>query len=799
MRSATFFGLLATTSSLFMSPALAQSPDDHEAPQADRSGGDIIVTARKRDERLIDVPVAVTAFTADTLDRNAATDFSKIAELAPQVSITKVGAGSGATFTIRGISSSPLDAGIEQSVSVNLDGMNISRGRIVAVSIFDLQQVEILKGPQALFFGKNSPAGVISLASAQPTNSLSGYLRGGYEFVADQAIIEGAISGPITDTLKARLAVRYSDQKGWIDIRGGSVANPFTPAFDPVFPTPGRAAKRMPAEESIVSRGVLAWDPTNQFSAKLTAQYGRVDSQGEQSPYEQACFGNATSISTLGNGLGQGGRVADPAADCRLDRSVVYNAANPLITSGFPKGKNGKPDGLLDTFVTTLNMNYSFENFDVTSVTGYYWLDGWGTSANSDGTSFGTVAFYNAEKSHAWTQELRVASSFDGPFNFMIGGFFEDSSRTNSASTYLGYIGADPRNGKLQWYDRLSRNSGKVYSAFVQARYDILSDLELAGGVRYTLDKKRTSLGLPFVNVGAAALYRTEASFIDGSRKDDNFSPEATLTWHPGTNQTVYAAYKTGWKGGGYSSPGTFRNTFGLADITFEPEKASGFEAGYKAKLFNDAVRLELNAYTYKYENLQLSSFDAATVTYFIRNAAAARVKGVEGLIEYRPTPDLTLSANVGYNRARFITYSGASCYTGQTAAQGCATPGGQNLAGRPLPRSPDWNGTVSANYDAHLSQDLVLSFNGSARYSSRYEVSDSQPFYFFQPSFWLLNAGVRLHAAGNSWDIALIGRNLTNEYYSLYGQDKTFGTQGEVSATTARPREFLVQSTFRF
>ncbi|RYE50490.1 MAG: TonB-dependent receptor [Hyphomicrobiales bacterium] len=195
-----------------------------EAPSAassERVGNsaleEIVVTARKREESLISVPVAVTALSATDINRYAASDLTKIAQLAPQVIIQRSGgSGSGAVIAIRGISSSTTDTGLSSTVSVNIDGTQISRGRIITQGFFDLQQVEILKGPQALFFGKNSPGGVISLRSAGATKTLQAYVRAGYEFKANERYIEGAISGPITDNFGFRIAARGTKMDGWM-------------------------------------------------------------------------------------------------------------------------------------------------------------------------------------------------------------------------------------------------------------------------------------------------------------------------------------------------------------------------------------------------------------------------------------------------------------------------------------------------------------------------------------------------------------------------------------------------------
>lgn len=183
---------------------------------ANPNNAEIIVTARLRNETLLNVPVAISALSASDLARNNATDLTRIGELTPTVIISNYRTIGGGSLSIRGISSPPTQVGYEQPVSVALDGVQTSSGRVATLGFFDLQQVEVLKGPQALFFGKNSPAGVISVTSAGPTRDLEVGGRVAYEFVGDEVTTEGYVSGPLTDTLGARVAVKYRDMTGWL-------------------------------------------------------------------------------------------------------------------------------------------------------------------------------------------------------------------------------------------------------------------------------------------------------------------------------------------------------------------------------------------------------------------------------------------------------------------------------------------------------------------------------------------------------------------------------------------------------
>ena len=253
-----------------------RAPVRHPPMKRIRAAGngleEIVVTARKRSESLQNVPVAVEAYTQTQLQSNDATDLEKLAELAPQVIIGPYSIGTGGILTIRGISSGSTDAGVDQSVSVVVDGVPLSRGRIVSASLFDMQQVEVMKGPQALFFGKNSPAGVISLETADPTHDLSGFVTGGYEFTAAERFVESAVSIPIVDSLSARVAVRADEMGGWL-------TNTSQPVDDPIHPgvvVPGALqGGSSPEGNDVSARLTLLWEPSEQFDAKLKLTYDR--------------------------------------------------------------------------------------------------------------------------------------------------------------------------------------------------------------------------------------------------------------------------------------------------------------------------------------------------------------------------------------------------------------------------------------------------------------------------------------------------------------------------------------------
>jgi len=749
---------------------------------------DIVVTARKKAESLVNVPVAVSALGEADIARYNASDLGKISQLAPQVIVTRGQSGGGANILIRGLGSGSGDQALEQTVSINVDGVQVGRGRILSIGMFDLQQVEVLKGPQALYFGKNSPAGVISLTSAAPTDTLSGYVRAGYEFVADERYIEAAISGPVTDTLKARLAVRGRYMKGWLHNTAQPAPNP----ADPAFPASGAYRSRDPRTEDILGRLTLEYEPTSDTTVTLRVLGGRSDEGGLVSTGQGICFAPSTTMTT--------GGFPNPGSDCTLNRNVEVGG----LLTGFPTNgwrgirDGGKPYQVSKVFMPMLTINQDLGDLDLTSVTGYFDLDV-KAAGNVGYASLGLAYSTFAEHTRMFSQELRLNSDYDGPLNFTLGGYYSHNKMdgyTAAAQIFRPTL-PDPATGRSYSFDRQTNATGETLSAFGQIRWNPVEQLELAGGVRYTHEKKSASTGNTYVHPNFAALFSPGGIFLGNKRSENNWSPELTATFHPVAGQTLYAAYKTGYKSGGISQPSVVTRGFTATNLLFRPERIKGFEAGYKAELLDRTLRFDLTLYNYKVTDLQVVALLSSTTSSFLTNAGSARTKGVESSINWRASDQLTLRGSVGYNRARYLTFDNSPCYLGQTAAQGCVNAR-QDLTGRPLTRAPEWSAMGGFTFTQPIG-DLELGIDGDINHSSGFYTQDNQHPLSYQKAYQLLNAGVRLGHPGMGWELAFIGRNLTNKYYRIVQVDATVGGINQFGVFSTRPRELAIQGTYRF
>lgn len=777
---------------------VASLPPEGAAPprgEADPSS-DILVTARRSSERLIDVPVAVSALSSETLVRNNISSLQRVAEIVPFVTLQPVPAGAGGLFAIRGIGSPPADPGIQQSVLVNIDNVMIGRGRAAQASLFDLAQIEVLKGPQALFFGKNSPAGVISVTTADPGQSFAGFVRGGYEFVADEHYLEGAIGGPVSDTLAVRLAARYSFMEGYLHNNAQPGAFPcaapgacgaFTPWINAGATIPGADYSRLPHGTDWGARITTVWTPTDAFTAKLKYSYGnnRVASY-----YDPFCSRGNVHPTAVG--------FVDLQSDCKLDSQLASSAFPSLLTANMRGANGGIPYNHVQTHIVSLNMDWAIsDTLSLSSISGFYNLK----SANSFVLNVGAIpAFYLVafENSRGVSEELRLTSSFDGPLNFVMGGFVDRIRQLNDNSVVFGRHAADPANGRFYTFDRFARFIAKSQSVFGQLRWDILDDLQLAAGVRYTRETRSSIDGNSYTNPNGPATLRPAGNLFDRSLTNANWSPEATLTWHPTQNQTIYGAYKTGYKSGGFSYPLVLTRVYTSTNTVFRPERSKGFEIGYKAQLLNRRLVLQLAAYTTGFSDQQVSAFDQATFSYLVGNAAKSRVKGVEFQVTAAPVQGLQLRGTAGYNDARYVSYPGGPCPSGFGPAQGCVG-GFTDLGGHQLPRAPKWQGNAGFTYQMPVSDTVKIELNGDAFHSSSYFLEDNLDPFAVQSSYWKFNAGVSLASQDDRWKLSLVGRNLTNRYVARYANDIAGGSPGNHAGAPERPREVAIEGRFNF
>ena len=799
--------------------APAQETESEQGPETSAAPIETItVTARRRAETLVSVPVVVSVLDQDALERNRADDLSAIGELTPTVVVGAYKSNGGGSIAIRGISSPANQTGFEQAVSVAIDGVQTSDGRITQAGFFDLEQVEVMKGPQALFFGKNSPAGVISIQSADPTEEFYAQAGGSYEFVGDEATLDGVVSGPLNDIFAARLAVRYRHLEGWLRNTAQPIDNPF---YSPASGAPAGAAQLpgasdpRPGDEELLGRLTVTADFTENFDANLKI----FASSGEGS-------GPGVGTQNIGPCTGPNPRVygvADPFGECSADRNTTIGDLPDAVASTMDGYRgDGAPYDELDIVTGALDLNWRFGDLTLASTTGYNRSE-YEFLSGLDQTTYSQLAFYNLQTNEEVSQEFRLSSDFAGPFNFMVGAYFQATELFTTNDTKLNDGFYNAASGRFVTYQDLAVQEGDTASVFAQGIWDITDTVELSGGLRWTRETK-DFVKENLYGVGGFATQDTEFPGSDtpgelqGRFEDDNVSPEITLTWRPDSNRTFFVGYKTGYKSGGFGLTSPMQTGTRITDVAFGPETAEGFEAGAKGVFLDGTLQLNAAVFAYDFDDLQVNTYDPARVAYTINNAGSVRQRGVEIDGVWNPTENLTLRGAIAYVNAEFQNFTG-QCYsyafpTGTTRDDAVPPPNcsfvndtaltlQQDFDGRAPARAPEWAGNAGFTYDMPVGA-FDLAINGDAFYSGEYFASEAMAPSSLQESFWRLNAGLNLSPRDGDWTVQLIGRNLTDEYYLQYAADRTGGASvpgaiGEQRAVVSRGREVALQFTKTF
>ncbi|CAN7579098.1 TonB-dependent receptor [Phenylobacterium sp. LjRoot219] len=771
--------LLVTTAcatALCATAVLAQ--DAKPPPRTQTEVMEVIVTARKRQESILNVPVVETAVSGEQLEKLQVSDLRDLQKLVPGLNMGRSVLSIGALPSIRGVGTASLDPGVDQSIALNLDGMALGQGLAFQSGMFDVQMVEVLKGPQALFYGKSSPGGVISLRTADPTSQLEVIARAGYEIEAREKRGELIVSGPLTDTLKGRLSGMYSDADGYFI----NIATPI-PGLGGVAPR-----QRESQPQNYMVRGTLLWNPTSQFDARLKVNYAHDEAIDAESGQLTSCP-NGTDFNPAGFPFNGGD-------NCKLDRylRVVYmDPANypGIANGGVPFLENTQKYG-------TLELNYRFTpELTLTSTTGVYQLRSSSLVNTGRAAAPGpALAIENQFKRREVTQELRLNSDFEGPVNFTAGAFYQDgrigdrvTTRGNSAFRFPARIGDGETSVDI-----------KTYSGFGQLRWSITPELELAGGARYT-DEERTAQALNYLTPTPTVIP------IQVPRlHSKNTAPEVTLTYRPKDNLTLFGAYKRAYKSGSFSIATVPTPN---SNPSFDDEKVKGGEIGLKSRLLDRRLALNVAVYDYRYTGLQVGAVEQISNGQpVIRtiNAGAAKTYGVDFDANYRPpqVEGLGLTLAVNWNRGRYTELDNVQCWSGQTISEGCNQAFNpmtgryvaQDASGTPLIRAPEWQATFGFDYEVPVREGLTVAITNNNQYTSKYAtfIATNRPNDDnFQPEKLKVDLSVALRSDDERWELAVIGKNISDEITSgtcspaFFSSGLALNTAGQVTGAATR------------
>ena len=761
---------------------------------------EIVVTAQQRAESLQDVPVSVAAVTAKKISDSGIVDLQGLSELVPNFSINETGIST--TVTIRGISSG-INSGFEQSVGMYNDGIFYGRDQLARVPMIDMERVEVLRGPQGILFGKNSIAGAVSQISAKPTDEFEGSVTALYEPDHGETDLRMVLSGPLTDNLSGRLAVMTRELDGYVKNTELGVDEQ--------------------NEDEQVVRATLRWDVNDSVTATLKSSQSTFDVLGRDMEVYQS-FGHLEALNSVYN---------SPTAPWSVDTELNYIADNNGHFS------NNEVNN------STLTVDWDLEGLTLTSVTGYVDYE-FTESCDCDFTGAPVFDAGRQEEYQQLSQEFRVTSDLGSNFDYIAGLFFQDTDLTYAdqiqlpdptvVNTALGLLGA----GALQPFapgsstDRTFNQEGEVIALFAQGTWSVSEALRLTVGGRYTEEKKdanrqqrhkaNATFGgqyMPAVTADPVSgaynvlygIFAIEAyDQINGKLDDSSFSPVVTMEWDANPDTMVYATWTKGYKSGGFDArsnghPDASVNN-GLksgAAITgsweFANEEATSVELGSKMSLADGAAELSVAWYMTDYTDLQVSQFDG-TLGFNVTNAGEAKVKGIEADGRWALTDNITLTGSVAYLDFNYEKFPNSQCYFQQEDTDGdkLCDAGGERKE-----FTPELQANLGAAWASEMSNGLELNASLDVSFMDEYLYAANLDPRSKQDAYSMVNARIALAGSEGAWELALLGRNLTDETVINFGGNTplggtlTGGAGNSYYAFVNRPRNIALQVNYSF
>lgn len=693
--NASVLGLLTALSVLPAHP-LAQT-----APAA-ATLEEVVVTAEKRETNLQDTPVSITAATGETLQAMGVATIEDLQLFTPGITITN---DSMAIVNIRGIGTSAFGVATDPSSTVHYDGVYIPRPTTGYQDMFDVERVELLRGPQGVLFGRNSAGGTLNITSKAPTRELEGVISatlGNY----DRRTFSGTVSGPLGERVRGRLTLMKND-------RDGIYSNPKT-------------GETYQNQDRFAARATAEFDVTEALELVLRADYGRDRETGYPSvrlSYPPQFAAAGATIPTGEDQLILDAKPRNNVENSGVSATATYVTA-PLTFKSITAFRASTIDQVLDADATDLFLR--------------------------------NITLW--ERSRSFTQELQISNNDAERLEWIVGAFYlREKARDQLQILEPGRTLALPEENVT--------NAAALYG---QATYEVMDRLRLTGGLRYSYEKKDFSYRVRSagLDVGGEAV---EASW-------KAWTPKVGVQYDVNQDVMVYASATRGFKSGGFQ----------LGDgRPFRPEFIWAYEGGVKSMFWDRRLRANLSVFYYDYTDMQVVEYinGVATTT----NAGKATLKGGELELQARPVAGLDLTATAAYLDAKYDRFFDQ----------------GVSLAGKTLPNAPKWNLTFAAQYRFELPAGQALTVRGDAAWRDKVEFKANNLPQFAGAAYTLLNARATYSTVGDVWELAVFGKNLTDERYATY---KTVGTDATGVSNPAlplavygEPRQYGVQVLRRF
>ena len=799
LRATSALGALVAGLAAVPLQAQTASPADPARPPASQataapatqSGGltDIVVTATRRDSRLQTTPIAVSVIDSSLIQQAAPRNIGDLAAFVPNFSASTITGFNAASFAIRGVGQTNIIVYFEPPVAVLVDDFVVPSVQTQLLDTFDVAQVEVLRGPQGTLFGKNTTGGAVTVRTKRPVmNQFGAEARFQYGSFNTQKI-QGSLNIPlINDKLALRVVGGYDKDDGYY--HNGACYGPVTGFVPNKFNGVSGCldGRRIGGRKVANGRAKLLFEPSSNVRALLQYEWLRDKSQ------------SVPSVNVNGEFTGAGAFLTDLLHTVRtnpVNSDPLFNAAITNRNSGLvniERGQRVSVDGFY------LNTDIDAGSGTFTSVTGYR------NQRTRLPNSYAGVApiapdgqalsFFDASRDDnrkTFQQEVRFASKFQGPFQFVAGGFYQHESIDFCVAQILGFL--DLVAGPLpfgNWNDTpfilCNAQKGSSKAVFAEGTFKIAPTLTLTAGARYTRENKtwrgRQQAFVPTLGGGfdpsitvadalGASVYKYPSGVVTVGAKAHKLTYRASLGWQATPTVFGYATFSRGFKGGGFNDQiggfaafGADLAAFATAARATKPETADSYEVGVKSEFLNHRLRFNATAFHVKYSDLQkqlnvpiVVNGQPNQVTLFV-NAASAVVNGAEIEASAVPVHGLTLRGVLGYQDAKYKKYT--------------APGAGYNLADAPLDRAPKWQWTLDGTYQVPIAS-FKATFNGNVTYVGRNLFTQDINQILgntFLNARTLVNASVTLADADDRYYVRVIGRNLTDKRYKTAEQN---------------------------
>ena len=722
---------------------------------------DIIVTARRTEESAQKTPLALTAFSGETLERTGAQQVTDLQGAVPNLNLVQGRGSSNSTnIYIRGVGQPDALQTFDPAVGVYVDDVYYSRIRGSQFDLLDLERVEILRGPQGTLYGKNTIGGAMKLVSRRPGQTFRARASAAY---GDYDLMEfqGAVSGPVTDTLALGLSALHSE-------RGGYVVDPATGA-------------EYNDKNTSAARASLAWDPTSTFRVDLNVDYSKDDAG--------MTVGQATnSLTYLGYGVAY--PVATPAPEYDFKTRT---------TPGLPN------ETRLETWGTALRMTWDLSDaLTLKSITSYRELNT-DDYIDFDATELEIADALVAVDQKQTSQELQLTYD-SGPLTAVGGLYYLKEDVSSHQESYNDDL-LGPLYGNatfIRYIDDTLETTSKA--AYANVSYAVTDALRLSAGVRYTKEEKDyarlTSVDSSFTMlIGGVPVpvLNTSYAFAPPTGEYEDTSIMLSADYQLSPDAMVYARYSQGFKSGGFNG----RANSATEATEYQPETADSFEVGAKTQYWDNRLRLNLAAFMTKYDDFQarVSGIEVPpgggvpTPVLSVINAGSLDIFGFELEGVLAPVRGLTLDTQIGFLEADYKEFNDArfTAFGGSRAFQDPAF-------------SPKWTLRVGGQYEWALDGGSSVTFGAAAKYRSRMALAvdntiintDTELPGMYQDSYWLYDARVVWSDAADRYSVGLYGQNLADEVYKTDAQE--FSSIGNIrTAYYGAPRTWMIKVTAKY